>query len=72
MLANHTGKREIWLFGDGESSEGIDTLTGLFDQQQIRLLAWTGPNQSIQSLCERTGGRFSPLESVSNSDLSSP
>ena len=62
MLAIHTGKREIWLFGDGESSEGMDTLTELFDQQQIRLLAWTGSNQSIQSLCERTGGRFSRLE----------
>jgi|GEM_PF-5397177 len=58
-LENFEGVREIWLFGDGADSEGADTLADTFKQRQIRLLAWTGPSESIKSLCELTGGHFS-------------
>jgi len=58
-LVNCEGEREIWLFGDGVDSEGADMLAEMFTQRQIRLLAWTGPSESIESLCELTGGRFS-------------
>lgn len=58
-LLNFEGEREIWLFGDGVDGEGTDMLAEIFKRRQIRLLAWAGPSESIESLCELTGGRFS-------------
>ena len=58
-LLNYKGEREIWLFGDGVDSEGADTLAEELKRRRIRLLAWAGPSESIESLCELTGGRFS-------------
>lgn len=58
-LVNYEGEREIWLFGDGTNSDGVDMLAEIFEQRQIRLFAWAGPSRSIESLCELSGGCFS-------------